>query len=213
MKSSSSKITGLAPKNSVASRLTLAVLAVVLVLADGCHKDAVAPVAINIRFGYEASYENSNYGGATFVPFKNQSQISAADLMTFTQMTPGATGIEIGLRETGVPCNALGFSNSGTTPPLNSLEFLINVSTSNEFQRDKEIFVTGKNGWTAAIGDGWNPNNNCSLDLYYAFPIKLTNHFVVNNDTLEINPKDTVKIAYRSLYTSKTSSVKLAVTP
>jgi|GEM_PF-2481422 len=192
-------------------RMPVLVFAVVLILSDSCSNDSLLPVvaskAINLELGYEGSFGP----GATFVAFKNQNQISVNDLLTSTQMTVGAEGIEIGLKESGASCKTLGYVNN-QAPDSFSLEFLFNLSTSNDFPRDKEIFVTGKNGWIAAIGQGWNPNDNCSIELHYVFPIKIASHFIVNNDTLEINPSDTVKIAYRSLYTSKTISAKLAVT-
>jgi hypothetical protein len=175
-------------------------------LSAGCHKDSITPVVININLGYEGSIN----GGWTFIAFKDQNQISASDLQSNTQTDIYNKGIQLAFSESGVPCNVLGYSGngSGNLPTWSSLEFLFNISTT----KDKEIFVTGKNGWVSGIGGGSNLNNNCSIAVWYTFPIKLTSHFTTNNDTLEINPLDTVKINYRSLYTSKTFSSKLAVT-
>jgi hypothetical protein len=186
----------------------------VMALVDGCnYNNLVGPQPpISLKLGYFGMVAEQTW---TFVPFSNQHQISFDSLQAHTQNSL-VKGLMVRIDEYGVKCKAIGFraGSANDAKVMDSVEYVFQTATS----EDREIFVTGKNGWKSGFGGGSDENNDyCAIDVDYLMPIKLFKQNsnmrkgVFNNDTLEISSADTIRISYRSLYTTQSISCNLIV--
>jgi hypothetical protein len=119
-----------------------------------------------------------------FVPFENQHSIEYSQLDTIKYFCIIITEVHV---------DSSYFLGTQRRPV-----FAVNITTNG----DKEDFLTGHNcrlgGWG---GGGSIGSHDCSISGQIELPIKISNHIVPYNDTIEImDGNDNIRVSYVSMY-------------
>jgi hypothetical protein len=130
-----------------------------------------------------------------FVPFENQDRIEHSQLDTLNYFCIVITEVHV---------DSTYFLGTYRRPV-----FVLEIAT----KTDKEDFTTDHNcrlgGWG---GGGSVASHDCTISGQIELPIKMTDHIVPYNDTIEINDgNDNIRVSYVSLYSklSKLDTVQI----